>query len=109
MPVCRRRTSNTTRSSSSGSLKLVLRVARRTRLPLRAQKPSKGSPLPSNPASAQTKLPEITSDEWLEISRALEVHHTLFYKLWKLGKPIFTDEIDTACVEFDDIGDVVAF
>lgn len=57
-----------------------------------------------------TKLPEITSDEWLQISRALEIHHALFYKLWKLGgKLIFTDETETACVEFDNIGDVVAF
>jgi predicted metal-dependent peptidase len=49
------------------------------------------------------------SDEFLSLSRDLEKHHSVFYRLWNMGKPIFTDEISTAAVQFDKLGDSVNF
>jgi predicted metal-dependent peptidase len=53
--------------------------------------------------------PVITSEEWYEISNALEPHHAVFYKLWQMGKPIFDERIPTACVQFDKEGQFVVF
>lgn len=47
--------------------------------------------------------------EWLEISSSLEEYHVLFYKLWQLGEPVFTDRIPTAAVSFDKQGEYVQF
>lgn len=52
---------------------------------------------------------ELSGEEFLEISRQLEQHHSVFYMLWEMGKPIFDDTLDTAAVSFDDAGDLVAF
>jgi len=46
---------------------------------------------------------------WFEISNALEVHHAIFYKIWQMGKPMFTEEIDTAAVQFDKEGKFFIF
>jgi predicted metal-dependent peptidase len=49
------------------------------------------------------------SQEYLEISNKLEVHHALFYMMWTLGEPVFNNQIDTACVMFNEDGEVIAF
>jgi len=51
----------------------------------------------------------ITNEEWFEISRALEEHHAVFYKVWQMGKPIFDESIPTACVQFDEHGNFIMF
>jgi predicted metal-dependent peptidase len=51
----------------------------------------------------------ITNEEWFEISRALEPHHAVFYKVWEMGKPVFDDSIPTACVQFDNEGKFIWF
>lgn len=55
------------------------------------------------------KLPKISADEWLEIATALEDHHAVFYKLWQMGKPVFNEDLPTAAVQFDEVGDFVYF
>lgn len=49
------------------------------------------------------------SPEWLELSRGLEKHHSIFYKLWEIGRPVFRDDIPTAQVAFDPDGEYIAF
>lgn len=51
----------------------------------------------------------VSSEEWNEISRELERHHSLFYQFWNLGHPVFVDDIPTAAVQFDGSGDCVLF
>ena len=51
----------------------------------------------------------ISSEEWLEISLALEPFHAVFYKVWQMGKPCFNEEIETAAVQFDENGDFIWF
>jgi len=45
----------------------------------------------------------------MKISRDLEVHHAVFYQLWAMGEPIFTESISTAAVTFDKTGQQVDF
>jgi hypothetical protein len=52
---------------------------------------------------------ELTSEEWLEISSDLEAHHALFYQCWGMGKPFFTDSIETAAVRFNRDGEYIEF
>jgi len=54
-------------------------------------------------------LPRISNDEWLKISLALEGHHAVFYKLWQMGKPVFNEDLPTAAVQFDEVGEFVYF
>lgn len=66
-------------------------------------------PQPQNAAQAVAALPDkepfdITPREFFEISRRLEKHHALFYRLWELGKPFFTKKLPTAAVQFDKEG-----
>lgn len=49
------------------------------------------------------------TDEFLKLNRSLEKYHSVFYRLWNLGKPIFTNEVKTAAVNFDKLGDSVNF
>ena len=49
------------------------------------------------------------SEEFVSISNRLEQHHALFYQFWSMGKPVFTDKIDTAAVTFDKSGENVSF
>lgn len=51
----------------------------------------------------------ISNEEWFEISRALEIHHAVFYKVWQMGRPVFNEEIDTAAVQFDENGEFIWF
>lgn len=51
----------------------------------------------------------ITKDEWKEICYALMDHHSLFYKLGEMGRPILTESIPTACVTFDKKGNYFNF
>ena len=51
----------------------------------------------------------MSSEEFNKISFALEQYHTLFYKLWSLGKPVFIDNISTAQVGFDSVGKCILF
>ena len=46
--------------------------------------------------------PVITDDEFFHISRVLEDKHAIFYKLWEMGKPVFTDIIPTAAIRWDE-------
>jgi len=51
----------------------------------------------------------ITSEEWHEISTDLENHHALFYQCWMMGRPFFTDRIETAAVRFNHEGEFIEF
>jgi predicted metal-dependent peptidase len=51
----------------------------------------------------------ISKDEWKEICYSLMDHHSLFYKLGEMGKPILTESIPTACVTFDKKGNYFNF
>lgn len=51
----------------------------------------------------------LSSEDYFSISRDLEKHHVLFYAVWELGKPVFTEEIPTAAVRFNSEGDYVEF
>ena len=48
--------------------------------------------------------PEFPKEKYLEISQKLEIYHGLFNKLWNLGKPRFSNEVDTAAVMFNKEG-----
>lgn len=52
---------------------------------------------------------DISTEEYLSISRTLEDHHALFYMAWKMGRPWFDESIETACVRFDKEGDFIQF
>ena len=51
----------------------------------------------------------MNSDEYVSISNDLEQYHAVFYKLWNMGKPIYAEDIDTACIEYDQLGNNIAF
>ncbi len=44
---------------------------------------------------------EMSNDEFFEISHKLEQFHSIFYKFWEMGKPVFTSTLPTAAVSFD--------
>jgi len=48
-------------------------------------------------------------DEFILLSRELEKHHSIFDRLWTLGKPVFTEELPTAAVYFDKVGECIDF
>ena len=58
---------------------------------------------------AREDIPEISADEWMAISRALEGHHALFYAIWNMGRPTFTNMIPTAAVQFHPDSEDVTF
>lgn len=43
----------------------------------------------------------ISDDEYLDLLQSLERHHAIFYQLWEMGRPVFTEAVDTAAVSFD--------
>ena len=47
--------------------------------------------------------------EFFELSRELEKYHSVFYKLWDIGEPDFSEDIPTACVGFDKKGNCIRF
>lgn len=52
---------------------------------------------------------KISKEEILKVSRELEVHHAIFYKLWEIGAPVLNENIKTACVCFDKSGSLLSF
>lgn len=51
----------------------------------------------------------ISTTEWMKISQDLEQHHALFYQCWQMGRPILTEEIETAGVKFNKEGIFIEF
>lgn len=49
------------------------------------------------------------ANEWREICLELQQFHAVFYKIWEIGKPVFTTEIPTACVTFTKDGNYLNF
>lgn len=47
--------------------------------------------------------------EWDEIADRLARHHAIFYQLWCIGEPVFTDKVKTAGIEFDCEGRPMVF
>ena len=53
---------------------------------------------------------KLSSEEFMDLSKALEQHHAVFYKLWTTGEPFYDESIPTAAVYFDAItGDEINF
>lgn len=52
---------------------------------------------------------EMETSEFFRISRKLENHHSLFYKFWELGKPVFTRTLPTAAIMFNKDGRHINF
>jgi predicted metal-dependent peptidase len=51
----------------------------------------------------------LNQNDWIKISSDLEDHHALFYEMWQLGRPNFTDDIPTAAVGFSKDGEFLDF
>lgn len=51
----------------------------------------------------------IPYDAILKVSRILEIHDALFYKLWEMGTPILSNKINTACVQWNNKGNLISF
>jgi predicted metal-dependent peptidase len=49
------------------------------------------------------------ANEWRDICMELQQFHAVFYKLWEIGKPLFTTDISTACVTFSKDGNYLNF
>ncbi len=64
---------------------------------------------PPTPPAVIAQPYRIDAGEWREILLDLEMHHGVFYKLWEMGMPVFTTQIDTAAVAFNKGGDFVQF
>lgn len=47
--------------------------------------------------------------EFMEISNRIAAHHGIFYTLWNLGKPYFTEDVPTAAVAFNKEGECIDF
>lgn len=45
--------------------------------------------------------------EYFELSRQIEKHHNLFYFIWKIGVPVLTNSIPTACMKFNQTGQYI--
>jgi predicted metal-dependent peptidase len=52
---------------------------------------------------------KIQYSEYQEILNSLVYHHAVFYQFWRLVKPSYSEEIDTACVSFNEIGKCIDF
>jgi predicted metal-dependent peptidase len=52
---------------------------------------------------------KISFDEYKKILDSLQDYHAVFYNSWRIGTPIFSDSIETACVTFDADGNHVSF
>lgn len=51
----------------------------------------------------------MSSNEWRNICLELQDFHAVFYKIWEIGKPYFSTETETACVNFDKEGKYINF
>lgn len=47
--------------------------------------------------------------EFTSILTSLSIYHSIFYKLWNIGKPEYSYEISTAAVSFDKEGNLLQF
>lgn len=52
---------------------------------------------------------QFSQEEFLLLSRELEKFHSIFYKIWEVGKPVFSDIVQTAAVGFNEEGKCVQF
>jgi len=50
-----------------------------------------------------------SEEEFLSLSQGLEQNHSIFSQMWRLGKPLFCEEIETAQVVFDETGKCINF
>ena len=57
--------------------------------------------------SKSQPVTEMSKQEWEKICLDLQPYHSVFYKMWHMGKPVFTDEVPTAAVQFDKVGECV--
>lgn len=57
----------------------------------------------------ETTNPELSVDEWNELSRGLSGFHNIFYRFWTVCRPVFSDKINTAAVAFDSVGNCIEF
>lgn len=51
----------------------------------------------------------IEYSDYQRILNSLVSHHAVFYQFWRLVKPAYSEEIDTACVSFNNEGKCVDF
>ena len=65
--------------------------------------------VPKGEAYDPQKRLRISRSEWFNISAGLEEFHAVFYKVWQMGRPHFTEDVETAAVQFDETGNFVWF
>ena len=51
----------------------------------------------------------MSTESLYRLGRELERHHAVFYQLWQLGEPVWSDATETAGVRFDDNGEYMSF
>lgn len=56
-----------------------------------------------------TTNPELSIDEWAELSNGLTEFHNIFYRFWTVCRPVFNTKTKTAAVAFDKEGNCVEF
>lgn len=49
------------------------------------------------------------NDEFMSLMQELSMYHSVFITLWKIGVPVFTEELPTAAVQFDKSGNCIQF
>lgn len=54
-------------------------------------------------------MKNINIEEYLGLARHLEQYHSVFQQFWEMGKPLFTTDIPTACIQFNAEGHFVAY
>jgi predicted metal-dependent peptidase len=54
-------------------------------------------------------MQKFSHEEYQAIMNSLVHHHAVFYQFWKLVKPKYSEDIDTACVSFNQDGKCVDF
>ena len=59
--------------------------------------------------ASEINTSEIPLRDIMRVSRFLENHDVIFHQFWELGKPIFTESIQTACVSFNERGQCIDF
>lgn len=52
---------------------------------------------------------QFNPDDYYELLQSLEIYHEVFSALWKISRPKFTKEVDTAAVGFDPSGGCIEF
>lgn len=58
---------------------------------------------------SMTSDTHISKEEWDSLLKQIDDHHSLFYRLGQMGKPVLTTSIETASVSFDKGGDFISF